>query len=92
MSATSASSSPSGSRRKAGHESKSKPESSESGPFRPALPMKPRPRLFMLLMGVLLLWCGVMVWMYVRAIHPNATPLQQQPPATTERGVAQADR
>jgi len=92
MSATSASSSPSGSRRKAGNEPKTKPSSGESGPFRPALAMKPRPRLFMLLMGVLLLWCGVMVWMYVRAIHPNATPLRQQPPATTERGVAQADR
>ena len=92
MSATSASSTSSGgSRRKVGNESRSQPNPA-TGPFRPAIPMKPRRGLFLALMGVLAIWCGVMIWMYLRAIHPSATPQPTQPPATTERGVAQADR
>ena len=58
------------------------------GPFRPALPMKPRPALFRILMGVLIVWCGVMVWMYLRTIHPSP-PSPSQQPAATERAVAQ---
>jgi hypothetical protein len=75
------------SRRKVGNESKAK-DSNDAGPWRPAVPMKPRPGLFVALLLVLAVWCGVMVWMYVRAIrHPATMP---SPPRATAPVVAQA--
>jgi len=76
------------SRRKVGNEPKEK-SSPDAGPWRPAIPMKPRKGLFVGLMVVLAVWCGVMVWMYVRSIHPALNPPSSQPPRTTEPAVAQ---
>jgi hypothetical protein len=87
MTAARAASSAPASKGKAGKGLPPKSSDETTGPWRPAIPMKPRKGLFVALMLVLAVWCGVMVWMYVRAIHPALNP-PSQPPRTTEPAVA----
>ena len=72
----------------ASSKSKGQP-ASDTGPFRTPIPMKPRPALFRALLGVFIAWCGVMVWMYIKAIHPSATTSPTQQPPATMPAVAQ---
>jgi hypothetical protein len=88
MTAARAASSASASKGKAGKGSPS-PSSDErsAGAWRAAIPMKPHRGLFVALLAVLVVWCGVMVWMYFRALHPSATT-RPEPPRATEPAVA----
>lgn len=72
-------------RRKIDYESRTRSESGEPyNPWREPLPMKPRRGLFMVFLGGLLVWSGVMLWMYFRTIHRASPP----PPRATAPALA----
>ena len=75
--------------------SQSKSDQDMQGPWRTPIAMKSRPGLFKVLLAVLIVWCGVMVWMYFREIQRSGTTTSprsptSQPESARLRGVARA--